>query len=801
MGWLVRALALFGAYFLVAEIGLRYASLGVSISPVWPPTGVAIAAVLFMGMRYLPAIFAGALLANAMTSVPLIAAVGIAIGNTAEAALAVHLLRRRVVSAQAIDDPAWVRTFVAVAVPLGALMSAAVGVATLIATRELAPGDFWSALGVWWAGDYGGALVVGTVLIAWTASLRSASRRRETLAMVPIIAAAMLAAGFVFGEFAGASLLRPADLPYLLFPFVIAAALRFGAPGSTLTTLAVAVLAVGFTVRGGGPFVMETAERTQIALLIYVCVLSITGLAVSALSTQRWRAENALRDAHQSLRAVIESSPLPIFVLDTADIVRSWNRAAEALFGWRGDEVLGAALPIISGDTSDYGRSKRRLLAGEAIRGLEVTTVRKDGTPVVVSLSAAPLYDAANRVTGLLLIAADLTELRQLEVQYRQAQKMEAVGRLAGGIAHDFNNILTAIIGTTSLMTDHIGADSPARMGLHEIEKAARRAAALTRQLLAFSRQQVLEPQDLDVNVLVRNLEHMLRRLIGEHVELRTALAADLGTVRADPGQLEQVIVNLAVNARDAMPRGGSLTIETANEELDAEFAKKLITPGSGPWVRLAVSDTGMGMDARTQAHLFEPFFTTKEPGKGTGLGLATVYGIVKQSGGYVWAQSEVGRGTTFTICLPRVAATPARAAATPVALPSRGSETVLLVEDEDDVRGVITRILTARGYSVLQARNGAEALEFAADRRERIHILVTDVVMPGLNGRELASALGKTRADLRVLYMSGHTDQAIVHEGQLERGLAYLQKPFTPEALSRKIREVLDQRSGALNL
>jgi len=674
---LLRALTLAIAYFVVAELGLRYASIGVSVSPVWPPTGLAIAALLFMGLSYWPAIFAGALLANALTPVAFVAAFGIACGNTAEAALAVYLLRAGTTRPLAIDDPAWVLKFVAMAAPLGAAVSAPVGVVTLVFTGAVSPATFWSALGLWWAGDYAGALVVGSVLIALTVSLQSPAERREAVGLAPLIAAAILVAGLVFGEFFSGSLLLGVDFPYLLFPFVIAAALRFGAIGATLTTLAVAVLAVGFTARGGGPFVMGTLARTDIALLLYICILSITGLVASAFAAERRRAESALL---------------------------------------------------------------------------------------------------------------------QLEEQYRQAQKMEAVGRLAGGIAHDFNNILTAILGTATLMEETVAADSPLRPDLEEIEKAARRAAGLTGQLLAFSRKQVLEPHIVEVNSLVRDLEGMLRRLIGENVELRTILAPDTGTVRADTGQLQQAIVNLVVNARDAMPDGGRLTIETANAEFDGEYAKEHFAVAPGQYVLIAISDTGIGMNTETRAHLFEPFFTTKQPGKGTGLGLATVYGIVKQSGGYIWAYTELGQGATFKIYLPRVTGRAVPLTPPSVAVPSRGSETILLVEDEDEVRRVAMRILTANGYSVLEARDGKEALEIAAAHSGPIHILVTDVVMPGMNGRELATLLHLKRPEMPALYVSGYTDHAIVRNGQLEPGLAFLQKPFTPDALARKVREVLDQ-------
>jgi len=439
-----------------------------------------------------------------------------------------------------------------------------------------------------------------------------------------------------------------------------------------------------------------------------------------------------------------------------------------------------------------------RVLRGEALRGVEVTRRRKDGTLVNISLSVAPLHDAAGQVTGMLSLAADVTEMRQLEVQYRQAQKMEAVGRLAGGIAHDFNNLLTAIIGTTALVLEDRGLESRARLDIEEIEKAAKRAAGLTRQLLIFSRQQVLEPRALDLNALVVDLERMLQRLIGEDIELRTKPAALLGAVRADPGQMEQAIVNLVVNARDAMPKGGRLTIETADVELDRSYVAAHVPTRPGPYVLLAISDTGVGMDGATKARLFEPFFTTKDPGRGTGLGLATVYGIVKQSGGYIWAYSELGHGTTFKIYLPRVAQTPETRESTISPLtPARGSETLLVVEDQEEVRKLTKRVLEAQGYTVLAAGNGFEALEIVDRHPTQIHLMITDVVMPGMNGRELAQRASARRSDLKVLYVSGYTGEAVLQHRLLEPGVAFLQKPFTPDVLARKTREVLDNSNS----
>jgi len=798
--WLARALALAAAYFVVAETGLRYATIGPSISPVWPPTGLAVAALVLLGPGYWPAILLGAFLANATTSIPVLAAAGIACGNTTEAMLAAYLLRSRAGQHLALDDLLGVRTLVVVAAPIGALASATVGVTSLWLAHVVPEAGVWSALSLWWAGDYLGALVVVPVFLTWLTWLTGAGPtgvrigRRAALELSLLVGGAVLATMAIFGGLLPASLLLPAQYPYLLFPFVIGAALRFGPRGASLLTMTVATLAVGYTARGGGPFVMQTVPSTDTALLLYIGILAITGLSLGPATTRHERAERALREANEHLAAVIQSSPLAIYTLDPESTVRSWNRAAEALYGWPAEEVIGRPLPTIGQDLEDHARLRDRVLRGEALRGVEVTRRRKDGTLVNISLSVAPLHDAAGQVTGMLSLAADITEMRQLEVQYRQAQKMEAVGRLAGGIAHDFNNLLTAIIGTTALVLEDLGLESRARLDIQEIEKAAKRAAGLTRQLLIFSRQQVLEPRALDLNALVGNLEKMLHRLIGEDVELRTKPAAGLGAVRADPGQLEQAIVNLVVNARDAMPKGGRLTIETADVELDRSYVAGHVPTQPGPYVLLAVSDTGVGMDGATKARLFEPFFTTKEPGRGTGLGLATVYGIVKQSGGYVWAYSELGHGTTFKIYLPRVAETAeAPESTTSPPTPVGGSETVLVVEDQEEVRKLTKRVLEARGYTVLAARNGAEALEIVAQHVNQIHLMITDVVMPGMNGREVARLACARRSDLKVLYVSGYTGEAVLQHRLLEPGVAFLQKPFTPDVLARKTREVLD--------
>ncbi len=386
-------------------------------------------------------------------------------------------------------------------------------------------------------------------------------------------------------------------------------------------------------------------------------------------------------------------------------------------------------------------------------------------------------------------------ELAQTQGQLEQAQKMDAIGRLAGGVAHDFNNLLTVILGRTDILLTQIKTEDPLRRGIALIQRTAGRAAELTKQLLAFSRKQVLEAVVLDLGVVITDMKEMLARLIGEDIALVTNLAATLGHVKADRGQIEQVVMNLAINARDAMPQGGQLVVETANADLDDEYVRRNVGSRPGPHVMLAVSDSGVGIPRELQRHIFEPFFTTKEQGKGTGLGLATVYGIVKQSGGYIEVDSEPGRGTTFRIYLPRVdSASPAAERSPRAAAPTGGTETILLVEDEDGVRELARDILRSSGYTVLEGRNGAEGLLLGERHQGALDLLLTDVVMPRMSGRELAERMVSLRPELSVLYMSGYTDDAVIRHGVLGSDTAFLQKPFTPAALVQRVRETLDQ-------
>jgi two-component system cell cycle sensor histidine kinase/response regulator CckA len=388
--------------------------------------------------------------------------------------------------------------------------------------------------------------------------------------------------------------------------------------------------------------------------------------------------------------------------------------------------------------------------------------------------------------------------LRKSEEQLRQWQRVEAIGRLAGGVAHDFNNLLMTILGCSELLLRDFDPGDSRREEVEEIRRAAQRATSLTHQLLAFGRRQVLQPRVLDLNEIVENMNRMLKRMIGEDIQFLTILTPGLWPVKVDPGQIEQVIMNLVVNARDAMPEGGRLTLETSNMNLDEEYARRHISVKPGPYVMMAVTDTGCGMDAVTRSHLFEPFFTTKEKGKGTGLGLSTVYGIIKQSGGNIWAYSEVGRGSTFKVYLPRTEGAVKSYKPKEIApAAAKGTETILLVEDEDAVRTMISRVLQGSGYRVLEACQGKEAIEVCRKHPGLIHLMVTDVIMPQMSGRELAERLATVRPEMKVLFMSGYPDKAIVHHGVLDPGTAFLQKPFTLTALENKVREVLEPTAG----
>jgi PAS domain S-box-containing protein len=515
--------------------------------------------------------------------------------------------------------------------------------------------------------------------------------------------------------------------------------------------------------------------------------------------TERLRAEAALRDQADVLRAVVDDSPLGVIVLDLELRIVRWNPSAERIFGWSAEDVVGKSYRAVIPEErlDEHAQLRADSVAGKVIMNVESQRRRKDGSLVDVSISVAALRHADGSVRGFAVVLGDITERLRLETRLRQSEKMEAVGQLAGGVAHDFNNLLTVITSYSGLLLGELPEESQLHADVQQIGSAAKRAAALTRQLLAFSRQQVLRPQLVTLNGVVSGLEKLLRRLVREDIEIVIELDPAAGPVEADVGQLEQMIVNLCVNARDAMPQGGTLTIRTSNAELDdtslGRHTELAVVPGS--YVMLSVTDTGVGMTPEVKERIFEPFFTTKAPGVGTGLGLATVYGVVRQSCGYIWACSEPGHGAVFNVYLPLANAAVEDGPAEKQNGPRRlvGNETVMVVEDDAALRHVACRALRTYGYLVLEAANGREALALCTEYEEPIHAVVTDLVMPEMSGGELSERIATRRPGIRVLLMSGYARDEVARRNIAHSGAAFIEKPFAAETLAARVREVLD--------
>jgi PAS domain S-box-containing protein len=606
--------------------------------------------------------------------------------------------------------------------------------------------------------------------------------------------------------------------------------------------LSVVVTFIGLTFSLGylyGAPLMYGGRSIPMALNTAICFfLSGTGLLVKSSVrdiSERRAAREVIQKAHDELearvkertaelcaqqeflRAIVDTSPNAIFVKDSKGRFTLVNKAVEAAYGRPAEDILGLTEADLNGnhnETQTFFQDDTEVIQTLRPKFIpeEQLTNPMTGETRSFQTMKVPLKLPGSDTVHILGVATDITErkqaeqaLRETEEQLRQSQKLEGIGKLAGGIAHDFNNLLTVIGGYSDLLLMNSGLDESAREKMEEVKKAAERASSLTRQLLAFSRKQVLKPEVLNLNSLVDGLGKMLRRLIGEDIEIITALRPEVEKINADPGQIEQVAINLVVNARDAMPSGGKITIETANVELDQAYSDMHISIKPGPYVMLAVSDTGTGMDAKTRKRIFEPFFTTKEMGRGTGLGLSTIYGIVKQSGGNIWVYSELGKGTTFKIYFPQInteqtAKTPA--GKRPQEPLTEVGETILLVEDEEVVRRLTHSLLETSGYQVLAASGGEDAIRICASYSGEIHLMLTDVVMPRMNGKKVAEGVKLTRPEMEILYMSGYTDDAIVHHGVLEAGTNFIEKPFTSYGLLSKVRETLnkarDKKEGA---
>jgi PAS domain S-box-containing protein len=793
------AVALAIVYYGAARLGLGYASVGESISLVWPPTGIALAALVAFGLRLWPAVAVGAFLANWATPIPLAAAAGIATGNALEALVGAAILRHAAGPRPDFESLPAVRALVLAAAPLGALVSAGFGVSALALSGALPAGTALSAGAVWWTGDVLGAVVVAPVLLVWLVSRRRPGTR-GALEIALLCLGTAAAAELALGRLVDPSLLRGLDYLYLLFPFVVWAAVRFGSRGASLMTLTISIVAVWRTAAGGGPFAADSVGATLFAAACYLGVVAVTGLILAAaVSGERAAATIALRQREEQLREALDAARMGTWSWSAAEDRVVWDDAHRRLYDLApGEEVTTYAqfrARVHPEDLPAVEAAVRRAMEQGGRLDFEFRIRLADGRIRWIANQGRVLRSPTGAPIGLTGVSSDVTERRSAEEQLRQAHRMESVGRLAGGVAHETNNQMSVVIAASDFILKRGDVPTAVRTDVESIRRAAERTAAVTAQLLAFSRRQVLNPQVLELNALLRRFQPVLERIMGEDCPVALRLAPALDPVRADPGQLEQVLVNLALNARDAMPLGGTLAVETLVAALDesAPAAARGVSVIPGRYAVLAVSDTGHGMDRETLAHVFEPFFTTKGVGRGTGLGLSTVYGIVKQSEGYIWAYSEPGLGSTFRVYLPMTSARPAAPAGGAAAPPAGSGELVMVVEDEASVRQVAARALADAGYQVLEAEGGPEALRLAASTDRRLALLLTDVVMPGMGGRELAGRMMELRPGTPVLYTSGYTDGEILRRGLLEPGVAFVAKPFTAEALVRAVRQQIE--------
>jgi two-component system, cell cycle sensor histidine kinase and response regulator CckA len=702
-----------------------------------------------------------------------------------------------------LDSMRTVRALVLSAAPLGAIVSAIVGVTALMLTGALpSSGAAASAVAVWWTGDLLGALVIAPLLLAWALVPPSTASARGPLEVVLLCLGTVIAAEAGLGHLLPVPQLFRFDYLYLLFPFVIWAALRFGSRGASLMTFTISVVAVWRTLQGDGPFNAATTGGTLFAVACYLGAVAVTGLLLAAAVTrERETATDVLRRRDEQLRVALDAARMGVWFWSAADNRLTWDDSLRRMYGVGPDERIDSYADFISrvhpDDREFVEGTVRRALAEGGRLDYEFRILLPDGRVRWIADQGRVVPAEDGGPAGMTGACTDVTDRRTAEEQLRLAHHMESVGRLAGGVAHEANNQMSVVIGAAHFILARPDIPSAVRADAEYIRKAAERTAAVTAQLLAFSRRQVLRPQVLDLNGVLETFRPVLQRTMGEDCAVTLRLEPALGHVKADLGQLEQVLLNLALNARDAMPRGGALSVETSSTELSQGSAgpDHGIAVRPGRYVLLAVSDTGHGMDRATLAHVFEPFFTTKGVGEGTGLGLSTVFGIVKQSKGYVTVQSAPGQGTTFRIFLPRATGTPEPAPDTgPRQL--AGKETILVVEDQTEVLALVTSVLRQFGYSVLEAASPQQSLTLMKDFPDSIDLIITDIIMPGMTGRQLAGEMERIRPGVRILFMSGYTRSELGQEGVLDEGLHFLQKPFTPEALAERVRAVLSARA-----
>jgi PAS domain S-box-containing protein len=838
-------------YYGSARLGLQLQFDDTQATAIWPPSGIALAVLLLFGPRLCGGVFLGAFLANLMdfyvkskTPMPLEigglvshfaehieqigASAAIGIGNMLEAVIGTQIIRRRAGDSGIFVDVRHVMIFVGAAAASCAIAST-VGVTSLFFVRALPSDQVSAAWLTWWLGDATGILVLTPLILVWSGLRRKELREQRWASMIGALVFLLLYSGFCFNVWFGSAIssLSQATFSdwldlrallghaYLLLPILLWIEFRFGILAASVGVALVSAMALTGSVGGQGLFSGATENNSLLALQTFNAVLSGTTLVFDAALRERRRAAQrvrevleqrvteqtaALREAEGRFRLLVDGIiDYAIFMIDPDGKVANWNAGAERIKGYAPAEIIGQHVSRFYTEQDRRAGIPERGLATAARTGkyeAEGWRLRKDGSRFWAHVVIDAIRDDTGTLMGFAKITRDMTERRAVEEQLRQSQKMETLGQLTGGLAHDFNNLLTAIYGSIETLQRRLKGDAPElRRHIDIALRGAERAAALTQQLLAFARRQPLEPKPVNLNRLVGRMTDLLRRILGESISIETVLAGGIWWVSADINQLESAILNLAVNARDAMPTGGKLTIETANAFLDEAYASAHGEVTAGQYAMIAVSDTGTGMTPELMSRAFEPFFTTKGSGKGTGLGLSSVYGFVKQSGGHVKIYSEPGQGTTVKLYLPRLAAEPiSDASAEPRVLPERAAhETILLVEDDEDVREHSEEILSELGYRVLSARDGTTALSLLETAPE-IRLLFTDVGLPGgINGRQLADEARRRRPDLKVLFTTGYARNAIVHQGRLDPGVELITKPFTYSALAHKIRQVLE--------
>jgi hypothetical protein len=917
----VRALLLAAAYVIGGWLGKDTSFMSGQASLVWPPAGIALAAILLFGYRMWWGVALGALLFTLVRGTPWgFFTIATAVGNTVGALVCAYLLERFVKFENSMVRLKHAIGFILLACLLGTTVNAAFNVMGLCYSRQVPWGELFPNILTWWVPNAMGTLVVTPLILAWSSPDTMFWRRNR--AVEAICCALGLFIGtqlsfnswFVYG-------VQNYPLAYLPYPFLVWAALRFGQRGGTTGTFLVAGLSIYQLLHRQGPFWTGNEQTSLMLVGCYVGAVAVgnlllaaaaaereTALRATAASERRYRgvvedqtdlicrfqpdgalvfvnqaycrfygrtkeeligasffaslpaqdreipladfarltaaapvqafdnrllldngqfvwqqctvralfdkqgsiiefqavieditrrkqSEEALRLSEDRLRAILNSLPDGVVVLDEHGRATLFNPAAEKIFQRKAADVLGHGISELfaEADRPRYDNYLGRHVGDDQARIIEVNALQPGGALLPIDMAVSEILRGA--VLMVIVVVRDISERKRLEEQYRQSQKMEAVGRLAGGIAHDFNNLMQAILGYINLLDRRLPPGDPNHEAVAQIQKSLAHASSLTRQLLAFSRKQVLKPKLLSLNSAAADMTHLLQRVLGETIQLKMKLATPPPWIRADPGQMEQLILNLAINARDAMPQGGVLSIETSHLEFPAERAFSSGRLPAGSYALLRISDTGCGMTLEVQAHLFEPFFTTKGTGKGTGLGLCNVYGVVKQSGGEITVETEVGRGTAFNIYLPRLDGSVGEEDSTQIVpTRTRGSETVLLVEDEELVRMMLVEVLKAAGYHVLDARHGADALELAAKYEGPIDLLVTDMTMPGFSGSELARRLSEQRPSMLVLFISGYTELDTREWVKLNQPVQYLQKPFHPDAFLTKTRQILDQ-------